>query len=104
MPPTETNRSTVQPLANQLPSLTPKVLKSRRRELGIAHRVLDVAVTEISLQRTGVVSPVGQCVAASMPQHVGVRLKAKLGLDPDPLHHPGKAGSGERRPTLRGEH
>src|SRR5262249_61795028 len=48
--------------------------------------------------------PVGERVTASMPQHVRVRLKAELGLDPCPLHHAGKSGRGERRSSLRGKH
>jgi len=85
-------------------SLAPKVLKSRRRQFGVPHRVLDVAVTQIGLQRPRIMSPICQRVPASVPQHVRVRLKAKLGLDPCPLHHAGKPGGGERRAPLRGEY
>jgi hypothetical protein len=43
-----------------------------RRQGGIAGRVLDVAVTEIRLDRACVVAIVGELVAAGMPQHVGM--------------------------------
>jgi len=81
--------------------LSPKVLEPCRRRLGVAHRMLDVAVTEIRLERPRIMPSVGQCVSASMPQHVRVSLKAKPSLDPGPLHQAGEPGSGERRPTLR---
>src|SRR5262245_63225012 len=83
---------------------TPEVLKSRRRQLGVAHGALNVAVAEVSLQRPRVVAFVGQRVAAGMPQHVRVRLECEFGLDRCPFHHAGEPGSAERCPALRGEH
>src|SRR5215471_3430440 len=38
---------------------TPKVLEPMRRQFGVAHRVLDVLVPEVSLQRACVVAGVG---------------------------------------------
>src|SRR5262245_136684 len=55
---------------------TPEVLKPVRRQLGVAHRVLDVLVPEPCLQRPGVVAGVGQRVAAAMPQHVRMEWRA----------------------------
>jgi hypothetical protein len=46
----------------------PEVLETMRRQLGVAHRVLDVLVPEIGLQGAGVVAGVGQGVAAAVPQ------------------------------------
>jgi hypothetical protein len=48
----------------------PEVLEAGRRQFGIAHRVLDVAVPEVSLQRPRVVPSVGQSVTASVPLRV----------------------------------
>ena len=48
-----------------------------RRQLGVAHRVLDVLVTEISLQRPRIVALVGQREAGGVPQLVRVRLEPK---------------------------
>jgi hypothetical protein len=45
---------------------SPKVLEARRRQLSVANRMLDVAVTEVSLQRPRVMSSVGQSVAAGV--------------------------------------
>ena len=61
-----------------LPSLAPKILEPRRRQLGVAHRVLDVAVAEVRLQRSRVVSLVCQRITTGVPKHVRVRLETKL--------------------------
>src|SRR5262249_44697383 len=48
----------------------PEILEAIGRELGVAHGVLNIAMAEPSLQRSGVVASIGQGIAASMPQHV----------------------------------
>ena len=48
----------------------PKPLEPGRRELGVAHRVLDVLVAEVGLQAASVDAPVGQVKPAGVPQHV----------------------------------
>ena len=45
------------------------------RHLGVANRVLDVLVPEISLKRPGIVAPVSQQIAAGMPKHVRMDRK-----------------------------
>jgi hypothetical protein len=45
--------------------LSPEVLEPGRRHLGVPHRVLDVAVSEVGLQRPGVVARIGEGKAAS---------------------------------------
>jgi hypothetical protein len=82
---------------------TPEILEPRRRQLGIAYRMLNIAVPKVSLQRPRIVSLVSQRVAAGVAQHVRVCLEPKLGHDPRPLDHAGKAGRAERRPALGGE-
>jgi hypothetical protein len=47
--------------------LAPEILKPYRRQLGIAHRVLDVAMLEVSLQDARIVVSVGGCVYAPLP-------------------------------------
>ena len=59
--------------------LTPEVLEPARRQLGIAHGVLDVPVAEVGLQRARIVALVGQREATSVPQHVRVSLEAEPG-------------------------
>jgi hypothetical protein len=48
-------------------SLSPEILKSIRRQLRIANRVLDILVAEIGLQGAGVVALVGQRKATGVP-------------------------------------
>ena len=43
----------------------PEVLEPMRRQLGVAHRVLDVLVTEVRLQRLGVVASIGQGISTN---------------------------------------
>jgi hypothetical protein len=57
----------------------PEVLEAGRRQFGIAHRVLDVAVPKVGLQCPRVMSPVGERVATGVPEHVGVGLEPELG-------------------------
>jgi hypothetical protein len=44
--------------------------------------VLDILVTEISVQRPRIVPSVGEGIAAGVSEHVRVRLEAELRLDP----------------------
>jgi hypothetical protein len=59
-------------------SISKKFLESLRRQGGVARRILNVAVPEIGLDRTGVVAIVGELVAAGMAEHVGVRPDARI--------------------------
>ena len=70
----------------------------------VSHRVLDVAVAEVSLQRPRIVALVGQRKATGVAQHVRMSRKAQLGLDASALLHARKACRRERRPPLAGEH
>ena len=63
-------------------SSAPEVLKPIRRQLGIAHRVLNVLVAEPGLQRPSVVTGIGQRIAAAMAQHVRMNRERQLGPDP----------------------
>jgi len=59
---------------------------------------------QIGLQRPRIVAPVGQRVAAGMPEHVRKRLEAQLRLDPCTFDHSGEAGGRKRSAALRREH
>ena len=59
---------------------------------------------EVSLQGSGIVSPVGQCEPAGVTQHVRVDLEWHPSLDASPLHHSGEASRGERTSAFAGEH
>ena len=60
-------------------SAPPKALEAIGRQLGIAHRVLNVLVAEPGLQRPRVVAGIGQRIAAAMAQHVRMDRKRHLG-------------------------
>ena len=59
--------------------------------------VLDVAVAKVSLQRSGIVSLIRERVAASVPQHVRVRLEPKFGFGARTLDHASEASRREWR-------
>src|SRR6476646_932804 len=63
------------------PHSAPKVLKPIGRQLSVAHRVLDVFVAQIGLQRPRVMALVSQGEAAGMAQHMrmGLELEASRG-------------------------
>lgn len=53
-----------------LPSVLPESFKSLRAELRIAHRVRDVLVPEVLLDRAGIVPIIRELIAGRVPQHV----------------------------------
>src|SRR5262245_14222643 len=65
-----------------MPSLSlifPPPLESSLGQLGVADRVLDVLVTQIVLQRSGIPSRVRLVVATGVPEHVRVSLDFEPG-------------------------
>jgi hypothetical protein len=56
-------------LKGRAQSASKKLPEPLRRQGGMARRVLDIAMPEIRLDRSGVVSVVGELVASGMPQH-----------------------------------
>ena len=84
-------------------SIVPEILEAGRRQLGVAHRVLDVAVPEIGLQRTGIDAVIGELEAAGVPQHVRMHRETEIGGNPKPRDHLAKPRGRERRPPLRRE-
>jgi len=59
--------------------LAPEALEPVWRQLGVAHRMLDIPVTEPSLQRPRVVAGIGQREAAGVAQHVRVNRERHVG-------------------------
>ena len=55
--------------------LPPEVLKPIRRQLGVAHRVLDIAMAKIRLQCPRIMPLVCQGEATGVSKHVGVSLE-----------------------------
>jgi len=61
-------------------SVLPEALEPVCRELGVSHRVLNVLVPQIVLQRARVLPVVGELEAAGVAQHVRVRTGNANGL------------------------
>src|SRR5216683_1676367 len=89
--------------ASLSPFLSPEVLESPRRKLGVPHGVLDVLVTEVRLQGPRIMALIRQRKPASMPQHMRVSLEPKPRRLPSPLHKASKPRSSERCPAFAGE-
>ena len=64
-------------------------------QLRIAHRVLDVLVSEIRLKGAGIMPLGRQGKPTGMPEHVGVRLEPELRLCARTLDHAREACGGE---------
>jgi hypothetical protein len=60
-------------------SVLPEPLEPIRRQLRVPHRMLDVPVPEVVLDRPRVVAVVGELGAAGVAQHVRVHGNAELG-------------------------
>src|SRR5262245_8258476 len=92
------------PLPRGAGSVFPEVFEARRRQLRVAHGVLDVAVTEIRLQRAGIDALVGEVKSAGMPQHMRMRREFELGSDTQPSDQLPETCGGERCAPFRGEY
>ena len=84
--------------------LPPEVLETSRRQFGVPDRVLDIAMTEISLQSSRIMAGIGQGEAAGMPEHMRMCLEIEAGSIASALDHLGEAGSRERRTALTYKH
>jgi hypothetical protein len=89
-------------VANQ--PLPPEILEPVRAQLGVTHRVLDVLVAEVVLQRAGIVSVVGKLEAAGMAKHVWMDGKRQSSSLPEPFDEVMKADGGHGPAALGDEH
>ena len=67
--------------------ILPEVPKSGGRQLGVAHRVLEIFVAKVRLQRPGIVTGIGERIAASVAKHVGMSLDLEGRRCRCPLDH-----------------
>ena len=81
-------------------SLAPEPLKPRRVGGRVLDGVLNVAVSEVRLQRPRIMPFVGERITAGVPEHMWVRFEPQLGLVPCPLDHASKARGAKRRSPL----
>jgi hypothetical protein len=65
--------------------ISPEVAEPVGRKLGVSDGVLDVLVTEIVPQGSGIVPVVGKFIAARMPQHVRMQWERHPGGLAQPL-------------------
>src|SRR5690349_11215365 len=82
----------------------PEILEPLRGQLGVARRVLDVAMAEPLLNGSRVVPIVGELKAAGVAQHVRMDREGELGRRADASELLAEAGGGHRRQALGGEH
>jgi hypothetical protein len=71
--------------------------KAGRRQLDVAHCVLDVAVAQ-SLKRPDIDAVIGELEAACVPQHVRMNRETEIGGNPKPRDHLTKRRGRECRP------
>src|SRR5258707_9988250 len=72
----------------QSASVPPEVLEARRRQFGVAHGVLDVAMAEVRLQDARVGALVGKLKATGVPEHVWGRLDPRTRARRSPAGRP----------------
>src|SRR5262249_47918393 len=73
-------------------SILPEPIEAVGAQLGIPHRVHDVAVAEVVLKRAGVDAVIGLLEPAAMAQHVRMNWEGKFGQLPSPADHFEKPG------------
>ena len=56
------------------------LVEPRRAQFSVTHRVLNILVPKVGLQRPCVVAPVRQCEPPRMAQHVRMHAELELGL------------------------
>jgi len=82
------------------PSVLPESIEAVGAQLRISHRVRDVAVAEVVLQRAGIDAIVGELEAAAMAQHVRMSRERKSGQFPSPADHFEEPGPSYRPTTF----
>lgn len=78
-------------------SISEELLKPVRSQRGIACPVLNIPMPKIRLDRTCIVTVIGELVAAGVAQHVGMRFDAKIG----PMREKPAPTAGRYVPTRR---
>jgi hypothetical protein len=83
--------------------VVPQPLEPIRRKLGIAHRVVDIFVSEVMLDRPSVVTVVRELVSARMAKHVWVRWEGESGQPAGTGHYVVDVGRRHRPGSLSHE-
>src|SRR5262249_51474219 len=82
-------------------SILPEPIEAVGAQLGIPHRMHDVAVAKEVLQCAGIDPVIGQLETAAMAQHVRMNWEGKFGQFPSPTDHFEEPGP-RHRPTAFG--
>ncbi len=69
----------INPVPRRRRSISPEILKPIRTQFRIAHRVRDVLVPEVLLDRPGVLALAREFEPAGVAQHVGMNREGELG-------------------------
>src|SRR5262249_34353597 len=80
--------------------ILPPSLKPGWRQLGVPHGVLDVLMSEVSLQRSGIPPRIRLVESAGVPEHMGVRLDFEPSGLASPVNQLLKVGYGHWRAAL----
>jgi hypothetical protein len=67
------------PGIRRMPLIPPEILKSLRTQFRIPNRVSDVPMPEVLLDRSRILTLIGELVAGRMPQHVRVDGEGEFG-------------------------
>jgi hypothetical protein len=82
----------------------PQPVEPIRAQVGVAHRVLDIPMSEVVLQRPGIDAVIGQLEAAGMAKHVGMDREWHLGGLPKALDEPVETDGTDGPAALGNEH
>jgi len=85
-------------------SISPKLLETVRRQLGISDGVLDLAMSKPVLDRAGVMAVTGKLEPRAVAQLMGMRLKGEARFSSRPLHHEIETSRCKRCPAFVDEH
>jgi len=84
-------------------SILPEVTETVREQLTIFCRMLNVAMAEVGLDRTSILTSIGKNEAAGVAKHMGMNLETNPCSGPCTGNHPVKASDTERVSPLRHE-
>lgn len=87
-------------IASRSPLIFPETFEPILRQRSVPRGVLDVSVSQVRLQRTGIVAVICELVTASVPKHVRMCLDPQLRRNRCPLDHAREPGRRERRAAL----
>src|SRR5262249_58868200 len=85
------------------PSVLPEPIEAVGAQLRISHRVRNVAVAQVVLQRAGVDAVIGKLEAAGVAQHVRMNWEGKFGQFSGPADHFEEPGLRHRAAAFRVE-